>query len=201
MSRTQRYLTIALWSLMVIAMVSFVASGMWRGGEPGRRELGRSFEVPEYKLVDQNEKPFSKKDVLGKVWIADFVFTQCAGPCPMMTQAMGELQKDLAGTPIQFVSISVDPTHDTPAVLKKYAAVMKADKKNWTFATGEPKEVFALAAGMKIAASPADAENSIIHSEKFVLVDDKGWIRGYYFFKDPGKRSELIEDARRLAGK
>lgn len=200
MNKTQRYLTIALWSLTVIAMVSFVASGMWRR-EPQRRELDRLFEVPQFKLVDQNDKSFTKKDVLGKVWIADFVFTQCAGPCPMMTQAMVELQKELGGSPIQFVSISVDPTHDTPAVLKKYAAAMKADEKNWTFATGEPKEIFGLAAGMKIAASAADAENSIIHSEKFILVDEKGWIRGYYFFKDPEKRKELIDDARRLAGK
>jgi cytochrome oxidase Cu insertion factor (SCO1/SenC/PrrC family) len=179
---------------------------MWRGREPERREPERReperlFEVTEFNLVDQNGKPFTNKDVLGKVWIADFVFTQCAGPCPMMTMQMAELQKELAGAPIQLVSISVDPAHDTPAVLKKYAATMNADEKNWTFATGEPKEIFALAAGMKIAATPADAENSIIHSEKFVLVDDKGWIRGYYFFKDPGKRKELIEEARRLAGK
>ena len=200
MNKTQRYLTIALWSLTVIAMVSFVASGMWRR-EPQRRELERYFEVPEFRLVDQNEKPFTKKDVLGKVWIADFVFTQCAGPCPMMTMSRVDLQKELAGSPIRFVSISVDPAHDTPAVLKKYAEAMKADEKNWTFATGEAKEIFGLAAGMKIAASPAEAENSIIHSEKFVLVDEKGWIRGYYFFKDPEKRKELIEEARRLAGR
>jgi len=200
MNKTQKYLTIALWSLTVIAMVSFVASGMWRR-EPQRRELERLFEVPQFKLVDQNDQSFTKKDVLGKVWIADFVFTQCAGPCPMMTQAMVELQKELAGSPIQFVSVSVDPAHDTPVVLKKYAAAMKADEKNWTFATGEPTEIFGLAAGMKIAASAADAENSIIHSEKFILVDEKGWIRGYYFFKDPEKRRELIDDARRLAGK
>jgi len=196
MSRTQKSLTITLWALLVIVMVSFVASGMWRGREPERY-----FEVPEFKLVDQNGKPFTKKDVSGKVWIADFVFTQCAGPCPLMTISMVDLQKELAGSPIQFVSISVDPTHDTSVVLKKYAAAMKADEKNWTFATGEPAEIFGLAAGMKIAASAADAENSIMHSEKFILVDEKGWIRGYYFFKDPEKRKELIEDARRLAGK
>src|SRR5258705_1808036 len=98
MNKTQKYLTISLWSLMVIAMVSFVASVMWRGRE---REPERYFEVPEFKLADQNDKPFTKKDVLGKVWIADFVFTQCAGPCPMMTQAMVDLQKDLSAIPIQ----------------------------------------------------------------------------------------------------
>ena len=198
MNKMQKSLTIALWALLVIAMVSFVASGMWRGRE---REPEKFFEVPDFKLVDQNGKIFTKKDVSGKVWIADFVFTQCAGPCPLMTMSMVDLQKDLAGSPIQFVSISVDPTHDTPAVLKKYAQTMKADEKNWTFATGEPEQVFGLAAGMKIAASPAEAQNSIIHSEKLVLVDEKGWIRGYYFFKDPEKRKELIEEARRLAGR
>jgi len=198
MNKTQKSLTIALWALLVIVMVSFVASGMWRGRE---REPEKFFEVPDFKLVDQNGKPFTKKDVSGKVWIADFVFTQCAGPCPLMTLSMAELQKELAGTPIQFVSVSVDPAHDTPEVLKKYAAAMKADEKNWTFATGQPEEIFGLARGMKIAAAPADAENSIMHAEKLILVDEKGWIRGYYFFKDPEKRKELIEDARRLAGK
>jgi len=198
MSRTQKSLTIAMWALLVIAMVSFVASGMWRGHE---REPERLFEVPEFRLVDQNGKPFTKKDLSGKVWIADFVFTQCAGPCPLMTLSMAELQKELAGSPIQFVSISVDPAHDKPEVLKKYAAAMKADEKNWTFATGEPEQIFGLAAGMKIAASPADAQNTIMHSEKFILVDEKGWIRGYYFFKDGEKRKELIEEARRLAGR
>ncbi|HEV8605110.1 MAG TPA: SCO family protein [Tepidisphaeraceae bacterium] len=196
MTRTQKSLTITLWALLVIAMVSFVASGMWRPREPEH-----FFEVPEFHLVDQNNKPFTKHELAGKVWIADFVFTQCAGPCPLMTLSMVELQKELAGTPIQLVSISVDPTRDTPEVLRKYAQSMKADEKNWTFATGEPDEVFSLAAAMKIPASPADGQNSILHSEKFILVDEKGWIRGWYFYKDPEKRSQLIEEARRLASK
>src|ERR1041385_416858 len=125
MNRTQKSLMIAMWALLVIAMVSFVASGMWREREPER-----FFEVPDFKLVDQNGKSFTKKDLSGKVWIADLIFTQCAGTCPMMTMSMVDLQKELAGSPIQFVSISVDPKHDTPEVLKKYAAAMKADEKN-----------------------------------------------------------------------
>ncbi len=196
MNRTQKSLTVALWALTVIAMVSFVASGRWRGREPDR-----FFQVPEFRLLDQNGKAFTNKDVAGKVWIADFVFTQCAGPCPQMTLSMVDLQKELAGLPIQFVSISVDPAHDTPAVLKKYAAAMKADEKNWTFATGEQDEIFGLARGMKMAAEPAEADNPIMHAQKLILVDEKGWIRGYYFFKDPEKRKELIAEARRLAGK
>src|SRR5947207_15936531 len=114
---------------------------------------------------------------------------------------MGGLQKELAGSPIHFLSISVDPAHDTPAMLKQYAKNMDADEKTWTFVTGEPAQVFNLAEAMKVPAAPADAQNQIMHAEKFILIDTDGSIGGYYFYKDPQKRTELLEDARKLASK
>jgi protein SCO1/2 len=208
MNRTQKNLTIAAWVLALVAIVSFVASGIWRGhqnqpqpvyGETQPHRLDKFYEVPDFNLVNQDGKPFTRKDVAGKVWIADLIFTQCAGACPKMTAEMAGLQKELANTPVQFVSISVDPAHDTPAMLKQYAKNIDADEKTWTFATGEPPQIFGLAAAMKVSATPADPQNQIMHAEKFILVDAQGWIRGYYFYKDPQKRAELLEDARKLA--
>ena len=210
MNRTQKNLTIAAWALAIVALASFVASGIWRGREnqsqPSLREtqpkrLDKYYQISDFKLTDQDSQPFSRKDLAGKVWIADLIFTQCAGACPRMTAEMAGLQKELAGSPIHFISISVDPAHDTPAMLKQYAKNMDADEKTWTFVTGEPAQVFNLAEAMKVPAAPADAQNQIMHAEKFILVDAEGWIRGYYFYKDPQKRAELLEDARKLASK
>jgi protein SCO1/2 len=209
MTRTFKALMITAWALAVVAMVSFVASGMWRRGagtdEPKQpsqpAHLERMFHVPGFQLIDQNGKPFSASEVKGKIWIAEFVFTQCAGPCPAMTAAMAELQKELAGTPVHFVSVSVDPANDTPEVLKKHMKDRGLDESNWTFATGKTDEIFGLAANMKIVASRDEAQNTILHAEKFILVDGEGWIRGYYHYQDKEKMAQLLRDVRELAGK
>jgi protein SCO1 len=194
---------ITAWALAVVAVVSFVASGMWRRGDQpkpaGPEPLPKLYQVGDFQLVNQDGKPFTDKDLAGKVWIADFVFTQCMGPCPEMTAAMLQIQKDLAGAPVQLVSVSVDPANDTPPVLKQYMKNMSADEKTWTFATGDEKKIFTLARNMKIAAAPADEQNTILHAEKFILVDAQGWIRGYYHYQDPQKRADLLRDARLLA--
>jgi cytochrome oxidase Cu insertion factor (SCO1/SenC/PrrC family) len=201
MTRTVKALTISAWALAVVAMVSFVASGMWRRGAPEEKKAERFFQVPDFQLVNQDGKPFSGKDVAGKVWIADFVFTQCAGPCPAMTAALAQVQKDLAGTPVQLVTVSVDPANDTPPVLKQHMKDRGLDESNWTFATGKPDEIFGLAKNMKIAASAASEQNTIMHAEKFILIDAEGWIRGYYHYQDQEKMAQLLRDARELVKK
>ncbi len=94
------------------------------------------FDAPKFALTDQNAKPFSNDQLHGKIWVADFIFTQCNSLCPLMTQNMANFQKKSAGSGVQMVSFSVDPENDTPPILKDYAAKNGADESRWHFLTG-----------------------------------------------------------------
>lgn len=201
MSRPQKILTIVLWSLVIVAAGALAALWQLRRDAIAGPGLERFFEVPQFSLIDQEGEPITKQSLAGKVWVASFVFTRCAGPCPMMTAKFAELAHTIDHPDVRFVSFSVDPEYDTPAVLKDYASRFGADHARWTFVTGEKPEIFRLATeGMKLAAIPASGGNNVIvHSEKFVLVDEEGWIRGYYDLNDPEEMKQLPEDIRALA--
>lgn len=209
MSKSQKILTGTLWGLMVVALLAFIASwtslrleetSVAHAGPAQVNELPVLFQTPDFSLVNQDNQRVGLENLKGQVWIADFIFTRCGGPCPMMTSHMAGLQKTLTGQPIRFVSFSVDPTFDKPEILKKYSAKHGANESNWDFLTGpEDQSTRAVAAGMKIAAMPAEGENPIIHSVKFVLVDQKGRIRGYYEGTKADELKKLAEDAATLA--
>lgn len=140
------------------------------------------WQVPDFKLVERSGAPVSLSDLKGKVWIADFFYTTCPGPCPMMTSRLSELHKMLEGeSNVRLVSISTDPAKDTPDMLKQYADRFGASER-WLFLTGEKAEIFKLANdGFKLSLveTPEHAE-PITHSTKLVLVDGTGTIRGLY---------------------
>jgi cytochrome oxidase Cu insertion factor (SCO1/SenC/PrrC family) len=213
-------LTTMLWGCAVLAMVSAIGAGLLRRGRgqpaavdaPGEAgvedvDLARSMTVladaPPFSLLDQDGKTVTLETLKGKPWVADFVFTRCAGPCPMMTAKMSKLSKALGEgetrADVRFVSVSVDPGNDTPAVLKEYADKFKADTSRWSFLTGEPDAVYAFAKRMLVTALPASEDKPIIHSEKFVLVDGAGKIRGFYSSNDEGEVAQLESHARQLA--
>lgn len=136
----------------------------------------------------------------GQVSIYDFIFTSCAGSCPLMTQAMQGVVRDFSpDQKIHFVSISVDPRRDTPAVLTDYAKKWGADPR-WIFLTGDLDTISALAVkGFKLAATqPGPGAEELLHSSKFVLVDQKGFVRGYYDSTEAASIASLKADARRL---
>jgi cytochrome oxidase Cu insertion factor (SCO1/SenC/PrrC family) len=197
MKPIQKVLTTSLWVLMVLIMVSVIGAQWFRA--QARRDLPVLASAPSFELVDQNEQHVTLASLSGKPWIADFVFTHCAGPCPAMTQKMAELQKSLGDAGVRFVSFSVDPERDTPAALKKYAADFAADESSWQFLTGSKDAVFGIARGMLLTALPANEENPIIHDERFVLIDSAGKIRGFYHAQDAEKIAALKDDAARLA--
>ncbi|MFQ5412362.1 MAG: SCO family protein, partial [Phycisphaerae bacterium] len=106
--------------------------------------------VPDFDLIERNGQAVTLSDLRGKVWIADFIFTSCGGPCPIMTRRMGELHRTLkreALSGVTTVSISVDPLRDSPKQLMEYATIHRADDEDWLFLTGGEKAIRDLSVG------------------------------------------------------
>ena len=148
--------------------------------------------APPFSLTDSRNQVFSHEDLKGKIWVADFFFSTCAGPCPLMSANMKTLQDRFRGrADLRLVSFSVNPVYDTPKILEQYAAKLKADTRRWHFLTGSEEDILRISAeGFKLG----DPEILYRHSQKFVLVDRGGLIRGYYDGTDKQAVANLAAD-------
>ena len=141
--------------------------------------------VPRFRLKAQDGEPFGSSKVEGKVWIATFIFTRCMATCPAQTAAFSRLQEQLkdhpAGDDVHLVSITVDPDHDTPEVLKAYAENAGANLERWSFLTGDKEDLHSLCKdGFYLPVSePADGQ-PFAHSQSLILVDRARRVRGHY---------------------
>ena len=148
-----------------------------------RSDLPRLFPVPDAQLVAETGRPFNLRELKGNVVVYDFIFTSCGGSCPVMTAQMRKLTQKIAkDAPVRFVSISVDPQRDTPAVLRDYARRFRNDPR-WTFLTGDRDTIVRLSVeGFKLAAGGATQTlaEPLLHSSKFAIADKGGTIREYY---------------------
>jgi protein SCO1/2 len=165
-----------------------------------KSELPRLYAIPNAALIDDGGRATSLASLQGKVVIYDFIFTRCGGTCPVMTRRMKTLITELPSDDLRFVSISVDPSYDRPAVLKAYADGVRTDSR-WLFLTGEEEAIRNLSLqGFKLAAGGKtnSATEPILHSTKFVLADRQGVIRAYYDSNDPAAREKVARDARDL---
>jgi protein SCO1 len=166
------------------------------------------FALPEsYALVDQAGRPFGPETLRGKIWVAGFVFTTCPSSCPAVTQAMAQLHDrfERYSVPVEMVSFTVDPQHDTPAVLAAYMAEQGLPTARWRFVTSEePTAVLRLVRhGFKLGVGEreADAEGvayDIAHSTKLALVDGEGGVRGFYGISDEHGTDEIFERAQHV---
>jgi protein SCO1/2 len=155
------------------------------------------YDVPAFDLVAQDGQPFHSAVLAGKIWVADFIYTTCPGPCPRMTSQMHEVQDAIAKMPdVKLVSFTVDPAHDTPLVLADYAKVHGASSAHWYFLTGPEttlqkldRDVFKL----------GNLDASMQHSTRFVLIDRQSRIRGYYDTSESRSIPHLINDINALA--
>jgi protein SCO1/2 len=156
--------------------------------------------VPTFELTNQNGQAFGSGQLAGKIWIADFIYTTCPGPCPMISSRMSELQKPLEKTDVHLVSFSVDPEKDTPAVLRDYAAKLQAEPERWDFLTGSKSAIYKLSHdGFKLAVSDGNDEEGLpVHSTRMILVDRHGQIRGYYDAIEPDAITNLVADTHHL---
>jgi protein SCO1 len=192
-----------LWGLLVVTLLAVIAASVQRMRRPEPPPvLG---EVPDFSLVNRDGRTVRRQDLAGKPWIADFIFTRCPASCPMMTSRMARLHRDLGrGPEVGLVSISVDPEHDTPAVLERYAQSFKAPAY-WLFLTGDGEQIYRLSKeGFKLGvdaapqASGLPTAEPILHSTRFVLVDGEGRIRGYYDAFDEESMKRLERDLRAI---
>lgn len=149
------------------------------------------WELPEFSLTDQNGRTVTKKDLLGKQWVASFLFTRCTKECPMVRGQLRTLKDATADSDVRIVTISVDPKHDTPAVLKRHAKSESGDDDRWLFLTGPEKTVYTLLKdGFKETAVQVTGEQrqpgrEVLHSQRVMHIDENGRVIATYDGKDP----------------
>ena len=161
--------------------------------EPALPVLGA---IDQFLLYDQSGSELSMDDLYGKVWVADFIFTTCAGPCPEMSEKMARLQNIFDSEPaLALVSFSVNPEYDSPAVLNEYGQRYGAKEGKWIFLTGSREEIHSVAVESFHLGSK---DNPVFHSTRFTLVDAAGQIRGYYDSTDQAALDKLTKDAQLL---
>ena len=181
-------------------------------------------EVPSFELTNENNKKITLESMKGKVWVAGFIFTRCHMECPLISAEMARFQQRLLdtpkpsgikemvssffsgkqpekGIPVELVSFSVDPDHDTPAVLNEYSVKYEKNAETWNFLTGPKEDVVKLVeGGFKAGIGDVSEKGDIIsiaHLQKLVLVDKAGKIRGYFGIDEEGM-NELFHRAQHL---
>jgi protein SCO1/2 len=232
-----------LWGLLIVfvtvggGLAAWSSLGGWLGSKLGAKtpvnqrqgaleELGVYGRVPDFALIERSGRQITRADLLGKVWIVNFFYTECPDTCPLQSAHMARLQDALAQEPdVRLVSISVDPEHDTPEVLAAYAARYGADPDRWLFLTGPKDAIYQLAidgfhlgiverdeqAGRGTehgrawfgpasawAHASANPDRQLIHSSRFVLVDQQAQIRGYYHGTDWEALDRLQKNVKRV---
>jgi protein SCO1 len=152
--------------------------------------------VPAFVMTDSEGRQFTEKDLSGKVWIVDFIYTNCPAECPRMSSQMRRVAERLKGEDnVRLLSISVDPARDTPPVLKAFAQRYGGSTAQWIFLTGSPEMVHKLAYE---TFHVGDVLGKIEHSTKFMTVDKHGDLRGYYSTFDADGIPSLLRDVSAL---
>jgi protein SCO1/2 len=191
------------WFWVALVLVVFAVPLVRTFRRAHAHPVGVLWPLPDWTLTDQNGQPYGARNLHGKVYIANFIFTSCALECPRLTREMGHLVPQLSrfGDRVHFVSISVDPTTDTPERLRTYMARYHADPQRWTFVTGPEDAVMqAVTAGFRVGVEqpPRAADGTfnpldLAHSNRFALVDAQGQLRNTYE-ADPAGVQQLLED-------
>ena len=159
-------------------------------------------QIRPFKLINQENQPFTEKDIENKICVADFFFTTCPGICPKMTSSMADIQKEFINdNEILLLSHSVTPEKDSVTVLQQYAQDKKVNFKRWKLLTGDKNEIYDL--GRKYYFVEEDegmkkANDVFLHTENFILIDKQRHIRGIYNGLDPNSIQNLIRDIKVL---
>ncbi|WP_452225579.1 SCO family protein [Lacinutrix chionoecetis] len=158
-------------------------------------------KIADFSLTNQNGKTITQNDYKNKIYVADFFFTTCQTICPIMTDHMREIQKEIINDDdIMLLSHSVTPEIDSVAQLKKYARLKGVNDTKWNLVTGDKKQIYELARKSYLAVKTTGNgdQYDMIHTENFMLIDKKRQIRGYYDGTDPEAISQLLDDIKKL---
>jgi protein SCO1/2 len=189
-----------VWALSLLALAGAALTAAafvhaWTRREPPA-VMG---QLPPFSFTDAAGRTVTSSDLFGRPWVADFIFTRCAGACPAMTARMSALRRE-AGADVTFVSFTVDPAHDTPDVLALYAQRAGAGP-DWLFLTGPREALHRLAIdGFKLGVEElppdrrSEGDGPFLHSSHFVLVDGRSRVRGYYDSTDEDALRRLRRD-------
>lgn len=158
--------------------------------------------VEDFPFTNCDGRTITKQDLLGRPWVAAFVFTHCLTTCPMITQRMRELQDRLKHEDIRLVTFAVDPKRDTPEVLKQYAELNGADLSRWHFLWGDAVDIYGLI--HRSFQMPAQMPDEVtgnyqpIHSNNVMLVDSQGVVQGKYLGTNEEQMASLVREIRRM---
>jgi protein SCO1/2 len=214
------------WPLVIASL--FVGAGVaartWRSAVPAE-QLVIYGTVPDFSLLERSGRSVTRSDLLGKVSVVDVFYTRCPDACPLQSAHLAKLQGELSGVrDALLVSITVDPDHDTPAVLASYAARFHADPRHWLFLTGPRDAIYRLAVDgfhlAAVASGPVHSQRAwtwlgpqnawahdepaapkvlqLVHASRFALIDRHARIRGYFDGTDWDAVKRLHNDFMRL---
>lgn len=204
-----RTLAIVAGAVCLLSLAGLVALARPRGTPEALRPdpgvVGLS--MPEFSMVDQDGRAFTRADLLGRVTIVDFIFTHCPFACPRLTGHMLTMTRELRGTGVRFASITVDPAHDTPEVLRAYATQRGCDLTRWSFLHGPAEQVHHIArerlkfelaedTGTPITLPDGTTMNNIVHPTHFVLLGPQAQVLGVFRSSDEQAVFGLIARAR-----
>jgi len=207
-------LTLTVFGIIVFSVIALRSGAGSQSGdaaiepmieltEDKPENLYSEFYVPEFELIDRYNEPITHEVLDGQYTVVDFFFTSCPLWCPGMTQSMRQVQQATYGTPLRFMSISIDGDIDDPAAIDAYAELYGCDEERWDFATGDPSIVAKMVMdGLKFdLGDPNDTEDSgrlINHPTRLILLGPDRKVIGLYRYDDPDEVDKLIADAKKL---
>jgi protein SCO1/2 len=191
-----------LW--LLLGLTGLIGTTWYLNREIGGTSVpAKGAAVPLFRLLERNGETVSSFDLVGRVWVANFIFTRCSGPCPLLSQHMARLQNLFSDAEdFRLVSFSVDPAFDTPSILRAYGDRYGADPGRWFFLSGDSATVHDVVVnGFRIAvegSDPPHPSNQLLHSVRLVLVDRDGSQRGHYDGTREADVRRLEQDIRSL---
>jgi protein SCO1/2 len=208
--KLSRTIWVGIGLLIVILCVSYVLAHL-KPRKPRVTSPPVLGQIADFALTNQAGDAVSLADLRGHVWLADIIFTRCAGPCPRMTQQMRLLQDAMPpASQTRLVTLTTDPDFDTPPVLRNYGERFGADPTRWSFLTGTKREIAALAVdSLKLSAvqiKPEERKDPVdlfVHSTIFVIVDKQARLRAVFETTGDGVdpahvRSEILATVAQL---